>query len=355
MSRKMPRKRISPEKFNIPVELIKSGFYTDKYFIRTRKVLLAEGNHNKVIMQIFPRDNGYICGIDEASAVIYLCSDNPHEIKINALHDGDRMSKNETVMTIEGDYSSFAHLETIYLGILSRGSSVATSVKEVVDAAKGKPVLFFSSRFDYYPTQIIDGYAALIAGASGVSTDANGYLMGVEGTGTIPHALIASFNGNTVEACRAFYENTPDDVNLIALVDFDNDCIGTSLKVARHFGKKLWGVRCDTAGDLRDISVTPIGNDSLGVCPELVYKLRKSLDNEGFNWVKIVVSGGFNAEKVRRFVELDVPFDAVGVGSYFFRRRIDFTADVVMVNGKPVSKVGRFYNPNPKLSEVNFN
>ena len=350
----MRRKRIPPEKFNIPVEMIRKGFYTDKYFVRTRNVLLAEANHNEVLMQIFPRDDGYICGIDEAIAVIYLCSDNSDKLRINALYDGDKINKNETVMTIEGDYSSFAHLETIYLGILARGSSVATSVKEVVSAANGKPVLFFSSRFDYYPTQIIDGYAALIAGASGVSTDANGYLFGVEGTGTIPHALIASYNGNTVEACRAFYENTPDDVNLIALVDFDNDCIGTSLEVARHFGEKLWGVRCDTAGDLRDKSVTPIGNDSLGVCPELVYKLRKALDKEGFEWVKIVVSGGFTADKVRRFVELDVPFDAVGVGSYFFRKRIDFTADVVMVNGKHLAKVGRRYNQNPRLSPVKY-
>jgi len=350
----MHGKRISPEKFSIPVEMIKKGFYTDKYFVRTREVLLAEKNHNEVLMQIFPRDDGYICGVDEASAIIHLCSDNPEKIKINALYDGDKISKNETVMTIEGDYSSFAHLETIYLGILARGSSVATSVKEVVDAANGKPVLFFSSRFDYYPTQIIDGYAALIAGASGVSTDANGYLLGVEGTGTIPHALIASYNGDTVNACRAFYENTPDDVNLIALIDFDNDCIGTSLKVARYFKEKLWGVRCDTAGDLRDKSVTPIGQDSFGVCPELIYKLRKKLDSEGFNWVKIVVSGGFNAEKVERFVKLDVPFDAVGVGSYFFRKRIDFTADVVMVNGKPLAKVGRQYNPNSRLSIVNF-
>ena len=347
--------RIPPERFNIPIGMIKKGYYTDKYFVRTREVLLAEENHSEVLMQIFPRDDGIICGVDEACALISLCSDNPERIQIKALHDGDKISKNETVMTVEGEYSSFAHLETIYLGILARASSVATSVKEVVNSAGKRPVLFFSSRFDYYQTQTIDGYAALIAGASGVSTDANGYILGVDGTGTIPHALIASYNGNTVEACRAFYENTPENVNLIALTDFDNDCIGTSLKVARRFGEKLWGVRCDTAGDLRDITVTPVGEDSLGVCPELIYKLRNALDKEGFNWIKIVVSGGFTAEKIKRFINLNVPFDAVGVGSYFFRRHIDFTADVVLVNGKPVAKVGRHYSPNPRLTLVKYN
>ena len=346
--------RIPPERFNIPVEKIKSGFYTDKYFVRTRNVLLAENKHSSVVMQVFTRDKGIICGVDEAAAIIKTCSDNPEKIKIMALHDGDRIEKNETVMTIEGDYSAFAHLETIYLGVLARGSSVATAVREVVDAAGDKPVLFFSSRFDYYATQSIDGYAALVAGASGVSTDANGLIMDVEGVGTIPHALIAVYNGNTVEACRAFYENTPEDVNLIALVDFHNDCIGTSLEVARRFGRKLWGVRCDTAGDLRDRSVTPVGRDSLGVCPELVYTLREALDREGFSWVKIVVSGGFTAEKVKNFIELGVPFDAVGVGSYFFRKRIDFTADIVMVEGRPMAKVGRRYNPNPRMTPVEY-
>ncbi len=348
------KKRIPPERFNIPVEKIRSGFYTDKYFVRTRNVLLSENKHENVLMQIFARDDGVVCGIDEAAAIIKTCSDNPENLRIMALHDGDKIQKNETVMTIEGDYSSFAHLETVYLGVLARASSIASSVKEVVDAAEGKQVLFFSSRFDYYATQIIDGYAALVAGASGVSTDANGLLKDVKGIGTIPHALIAVYNGDTVAACRAFYNNTPEDVNLIALVDFHNDCIGTSLEVASFFGKKLWGVRCDTAGDLRDKSVTPVGDDSFGVCPELIYKLRLALDREGFNWVKIVVSGGFTAEKVRRFVKLDVPFDAVGVGSYFFRKRIDFTADVVMVNGKPMAKVGRRYNPNPRMSYINY-
>ncbi len=346
------KKRIPPEKFMIPVDEMKRGIYSDKYFIRTREVLLKDKNRSRVLMQVYTRADGIICGIDEAVAIIRTCAADPRDLSVHALFDGDSISEGETVLTIEGDYSSFAHLETVYLGVLSRGSSIASAVHEVVEAAVGKPVLFFAARFDHYRIQHIDGYAALIGGAQGVSTDANGLLHGIEGMGTIPHGLIAAYAGDTLAACRAFNKHQPADVDLIALVDFQNDCIGTSLRVARHFGEKLWGVRVDTAGDMRDESVTPVGAESLGVCPELVWKLRSALDAEGFHWVKIVVSGGFNKERLQRFVHLDVPFDAVGIGAALLRKRIEFTADVVLVNGEACAKKGRRYNPNTRLSEA---
>jgi nicotinate phosphoribosyltransferase len=346
------KKRFSPEKFMIPVDEIKRGFYSDKYFIRTREVLLKDRKRSRVLMQVFTRADGVICGIDEAVAIIRTCAASPQDLLVHALFDGDSISKGETVLTIEGDYSSFAHLETVYLGVLARGSSIASAVHEVVEASAGKPVLFFAARFDHYRVQHIDGYAAFIGGAQGVSTDANGILHGIEGMGTIPHGLIAAYAGDTLAACKAFSAHQPPDVDLIALVDFQNDCIGTSLRVARYFGEKLWGVRIDTAGDMRDESVTPLGTESLGVCPELVWKLRRALDAEGFHWVKIIVSGGFNRERLQMFAHLDVPFDAVGIGAALLRKKVEFTADVVRVNGEDCAKRGRRYNPNTRLSEA---
>lgn len=348
------KKRLSPETFGIPVKEMKNGFYSDKYFARTRDILNNDKNHSVVVMQVFSKGDGILCGIDEAIAILRLCAEDSGKIKINALYDGNRVSNGETVLTIEGDYSGFAHLETIYLGVMARGTSIASAVHEVVEAAQGKTVLFFSARFDHYRTQLADGYAAFVGGAHEVSTDANGFLHGVQGIGTIPHGLIAAYNGNTLAACKAFINHTSPDVELIALVDFDNDCINTSLQVARHFKGKLWGVRLDTAGDIRDVSVIAVGNDSFGVCPELVWKVRRSLDREGFGRVKIIISGGFNKERIKRFVGLDIPFDAVGVGSSFLKKRIDFTADIVMVNGKPCAKKGRKYSPNPRLEAADF-
>jgi nicotinate phosphoribosyltransferase len=201
--------------------------------------------------------------------------------------------------------------------------------------------------------QTTDGYAAFISGALGVSTDAQAAWWGEEGLGTIPHGLIAAYGGNTVAASLAFDKYMSDKIDRIVLVDFNNDCIGTSLKVARALGKRLWGVRFDTPEDLKDKSVTETkGKEAYGVCPELVFKGRKRLDEKGFNYVKIIISGGFDAERIKKFNQLNVPFDAVGVGSALMREKIDFTADIVKVNGKPFAKIGRKYNPNARLELV---
>ena len=347
-------KRLKPHVFNLPVEKIKSGWYSDKYFVRTKEILEKDNHHPWVLTQVFAQKGGVVCGIDEAIAILKLCADRPEELKIKALYDGDEISPRETVMTIEGDYATFAHLETVYLGVLARRSGVATAVKRVVAAAKPKSVLFFPARFDHYSLQTGDGYAAFISGALGVSTDANAAWWGWKGIGTVPHGLIAAYGGDTVKACLAFDKYMPKNIKRIALVDFENDSVRTSLECARTLGERLWGVRLDTAPDIRDTAVTSGGSSSFGVCPELVWKVREALDKEGFKYVKIVVSSGFDEAKIRRFVELKVPFDMVGVGSALFQHRIDFTADIVIVNGKPCAKKGRKFQPNPRLSEVKF-
>ena len=347
----MAKARRDPESFDLPVEKIRAGYYSDKYFVRTREILDAQTQHPHVLMQVFARRAGVLCGVDEAIAIIKRCSVG-WAPKIQALRDGDRIGKMEVVMTIEGGFPSFAHLETVYLGVLARSTSIATNVAEVVEAADGKSVLFFPARFDHYAVQESDGYAALIAGVSGVSTDANGAWMDVVGLGTIPHALIAAYSGSTVDACQAFHDVIDGSVKRIALVDFENDSVRTSLEVAYRLRGDLWGVRLDTSGSMVDVSVDAYNEESFGVCPELVWKVRKALDDAGFGHVKIIVSGGFNAEKVRLFNKLGVPYDGIGVGSTFFRDRTDFTADIVMVDYTPCAKVGRGIWDHSRLSLV---
>jgi len=347
-------KRLPPQVFNPPVEKIKKGWYSDKYFVRTKDILIRDNHHPRVLMQVFPRKDGILCGMDEAIAILTLCAERSNELVIRALRDGDRIKAWETVLTIEGDYSTFAHLETVYLGVMARATSVATAVRKVIEVAQGKMVLFFPARFDHYRVQTTDGYAAFVAGATGVSTDAQGAWWGEEGLGTIPHGLIAAYGGDTVAAALAFDRQMPKGIKRIVLVDFVNDSVHTSLAVARAMGERLWGIRLDTAGDLRDRAVVPRGEESLGVCPELCWLVRKRLDEEGFSWVKIVVSGGFNVERLERFIKLGVPFDAVGVGSSLFKERMDFTADIIQVEGKSCAKVGRKFNPNPRLELVRY-
>jgi nicotinate phosphoribosyltransferase len=257
-------------------------------------------------------------------------------------------------MTIEGDYTLFAHLETVYLGVLARRTLVSTNVRRVVEAANGKQILFFPARHDHHRVQTGDGYAAHVAGAIGVSTDAQASWWGGKGIGTVPHALIAAYGGNTVLAASKFAEHADEDANVVVLVDFENDSVRTALEVARALGPRLWGVRLDTSGTLVDRALWPeMGYfDPRGVNPRLVEKVREALDAEGFERVKIVVSGGFDVEKITEFERLGVPVDSYGVGSALIRGQNDFTADVVLTDGRPSAKVGRTYIPNPRLELV---
>jgi nicotinate phosphoribosyltransferase len=258
------------------------------------------------------------------------------------------------VLLINGPYDAFAHLETLYLGVLARRTRVATNTRRVVEAAAPKEVMFFPARHDHWLVQTGDGYAAHVAGAIGVSTDAQASWWGSEGIGTVPHALIAAYGGDTVLATRKFAEHIGPGVKLISLVDFENDCVRTSLEVARAVGDRLYGVRLDTSEMLVDQSLwDQMGQfRPTGVNPQLVWNVRRALDADSFHQVKIMVSGGFTVEKIRDFERQKVPVDGYGVGTSLFQGRYDFTADVVLLQGKPCAKVGREYRPNSRLERV---
>ena len=322
--------------------------------MRTQEILNQANLHDRVTLQIFQRDYAILCGIDEAIALIKRCAYHPENIKIKALHDGDAIAPWETVMTIEGDLADFAHLETVYLGTIARQTKVATNSRRAVDAAGGKPVLFFPSRFDHYSVQESDGYAAKIGGMSGISTPANAAVWGIEAAGTIPHSLIAACGGDTLKATKLFDKYMDPKIKRVALVDFDNDCVNTSLAVARELGDRLEGVRLDTSDKMVDVSlIGQMGHfKPTGVNEQLVRNVREALDREGFHKVKVMVSGGFTPERIRHFEEHQVPVDVYAVGSSIFATNVDFTADIVLLNGKPCGKAGRKFSPNPRLEEV---
>jgi nicotinate phosphoribosyltransferase len=349
-----PRRRLDPEVFNLPVAKMRDGYYSDKYFVRAREILRADGYRPRVTMQVFGKAHAFLGGIDEAIAILRLCAIDWPELEVRALYDGDEVEPWETVLLVEGPYDAFAHLETLYLGVLSRRTRVGTNTRRVVEAAAPKEIMFFPARHDHWLVQPGDGYAAHLAGATGVSTDAQASWWGGQGIGTVPHALIAAYGGDTVLATKKFADHLGPDVRLISLVDFQNDCVGTSVEVARALGARLYAVRLDTSELLVDRSLwDEMGNfQPTGVNPQLVRNVRRGLDEAGYRNVRIVVSGGFSVEKIREFERQGVPVDGYGVGSSLFQGRFDFTADVVMLEGKPCGKVGREYRPNPRLEPV---
>ena len=354
-----PRSRLDPQVFDLPVEKMRAGWYTDAYFNHARAALLEDGRRPRVVMQVVQKQDSYLGGIDEAIAILKLCADDWDGLVVRALCDGDRIEPYETVLTIEGDYTTFAHLETAYLGTLARRTLITTNTVHVLEAANGKPLIFMPARHDHHRVQTGDGYAAYIAGEVvgrpvGVTTDEQASWWGGRALGTVPHALIAAYDGDTVRAAERFAAWAPVDMNVTVLVDFENDSVRTALEVARALGPRLWGVRLDTAESLVDRSLWEELGDfgPTGVNPQLVWNVRGELDGAGFEQVKIVVSGGFTIDKIRDFESQGVPVDAYGVGSSLIRGSNDFTADIVLTDGKPSAKVGRRYRPNDRLTLV---
>ena len=430
--------RLRPDVFRLPIEKIRAGYKSDIYFARTKLILERDVRRDRVTMHIFQKHAGaVIVGTDQTLALLHVGAGEYRDraraealftryleaerrlyahwlalprggwdayapvarevfdisnelaslwrpawqdLAVSSLYDGEIAGPHEPVMYIEGEYAAFAHLETLYLGALSEGTLVATNTRDVVTAAAGKPVIMFGARHQGHEAQAGAGYASFVGGAVGVSTDEQGEWWGSKGLGTVPHALIAVYGGDTTVATLKFDEyinRAPDalghltakgtaegHVNVTALVDFRNDVVNTSLGVAHALGQRLWGVRVDTSEALIDRSVlkeitetegvTP-GDDVRGVTPRLIFLLRRALDDAGYGHVRIVASGGFDAEKITRFERLGVPVDVYGVGSALVHGSgFDHTADIVRLDGRDVAKVGRGYRDNPRLQLIDW-
>lgn len=381
---------------------ISKGYYSDRYFVRAKDIAEKAGLECIVRMQVFQRnDNVCLCGVAEAVAMIEDALSSSSDVTISTLPDGSIVQAWETAMLIEGLYSQFGHLETVILGALARGTKIATNVYRCFKAANGKPVLFFPARFDSYLIQAKDGYSYKIgreaAGqdSGGVSTDAQGEWWGSSGMGTIPHALIAVYGGDTVRAMLAFAKYMPKGygangeihiIKRIALVDFDNDCVGTTLAVARAMLAEykrtgdsryiLDGVRLDTSGNLVDRSIREdmelheyLGSSKpTGVNLRLVRNVSAALERwklsfkadsterKFYRRIGIIVSGGFNDKKIAEFEEAEANVAAYAVGSALLKGNFDFTADVVQINHgngwRACAKRGRRYSKNPRLEKV---
>lgn len=446
-------RRLTNDVFKLDIGRMRRGWYSDKYFensVRMYEELVDAGyrfggsgsrlsgggyrlddidtGNMNVEIQWFTRRRPFtvVCGVDKALEMLRLCAgyfDSGGDfigtspgLEVWAVEDGDRVecggdpSRVRPVIRVRGRYRDFAMLETPTLGALSRASRTATNVYEVLAAAGGKPVLFFPARFDAHEIQASDGYAydiavqryAMDSGrklGSFISTDAQGDWWGGAGGGTVAHAAIASFLGDTAELMLAFAETQPPEIPRIALVDFDNDSVKDSLAVMRVLFERyrdlrergeeaeaskfrLYAVRLDTSSSLRDAGVPENGDPprDRGVTPELVRVVRKAIDGAFESWgmggkwrgtaeeycraVKIVATGGFNPDRISLFERMKVPVDIYGVGSWLLTNcsgcgtNNDFTADAVRVevHGEWIglSKVGRAPGENPDLKPVRF-
>ena len=285
------------EVFDLPLDKMRQGYYSDAYFNYTKRVLERDGTHPHVLMQVFQsrqRRSSAAWTRRSRSCASARATTRPTASGCRAgtsstcrrCTTATRSSPGRPCSSIEGDYALFCHLETTYLGSLARRTLVATNVREVVEAARGKPIMYFPARHDHYRVQTGDGYAAHVAGAIGVSTDAQASWWGGKGYGTVPHGLIAAYGGDTGQGVGALRRaSCGEETNVVVLVDFDNDSRDDGPRRWRgRSGDQLWGVRLDTSNTMVDRSLWPqMGRfDPRGVNPQLVWNVRHALDAAGF-------------------------------------------------------------------------
>ena len=334
------------------------GFYSANYFLKSQKIVKENEPNHIVTMQWFQRrDDSMLCGIDEAIAILHTFAIHPEELLIEALNDGDIIQANEPVLKVTGKYENFGFLESVIDGVLARRTSVATNVYNVKKVIGDTPIFSMADRQDDYLTQVGDGYATYVAGIDKVSTDAQGLWYGGKGMGTMPHALIQVCGGDVTKAADIYLKTFPNE-KVTALIDYHNNVITDSLILAKHLGPKLNGVRVDTSKSLIDHYFDDKDTsdfDPHGVCKELIFALRKALDDNGFDYVKITVSSSFSAEKIKEWKALGVPVSMFGVGTFFVNNTTcGFTGDLVMLDGKPEAKEGRANYPSDRLVKVPY-
>ncbi len=329
-----------------PSSEILTGDSADVYFARAEEILAKEGIDPVVVMEVFSREEGILCGIDEAKILLAhtLGEARPDEAVVEALSDGDSFEPKEVVLRIRARYRAFGLYETAILGMMAQSTGWATAAREVVETAAPEPVISFGARHVHPEVTDALDYAAIVGGCVGASTPAGARLAGLNPTGTMPHSLVLIF-GDTVRAAEAFDRHLGADVPRIVLVDTFKDEAEESLRVAKALGDRLYGVRLDTPSERGRVT------------PDLVREVRARLDLAGYGHVKIIVSGGLTPDRIRTFKEAEAPVDSYAVGSYISGATpIDFTGDLKEIDGQPIAKRGRIpgLTPNTRLQRVDL-
>lgn len=325
-----------------PGEATLAGHNADIYFRRSCDILAAEGLNPIVAVEVFTRRRSLLCGMREVQALLRQVLGDGAEVW--SLDEGAWIEPREVVLRIRAPYRQFGLYETALLGMLSSETGWATAAAECVAAAGEVPIVSFGARHIHPDVSARLEYAAVVGGCTGCATPAGAALAGMEATGTIPHALILCM-GDTLKAAEAFDRHIDTEVKRIVLVDTFKDEAEESLRLAEAMGEKLWGVRLDTPSERGRVTA------------ELVKEVRARLDLVGHGHVKIVVSGGLDAERITYFRTAGAPVDAFGVGSAVSGARpIDFTADIKEVDGRPLAKRGRIpgLGENPRLKRIEF-
>jgi nicotinate phosphoribosyltransferase len=302
---------------------IRRAATTDAYFLHTKKILQKNNIDSRVVMEVFARDVPYadnwgiLSGVYEAAKLLEGLP-----VDVLAFDEGSVFlaDKNtvmyEPLMVIEGRYVDFAEYENPLLGLLTSSTSISTRAAKFRMAAGSKLLLSFGTRRVHPALAPLVERACYIAGFDGVSNVLGAKLLGLEPSGTMPHALVQIL-GSQERAWRLFDETVPKGTARVALVDTYWDEKTESIRAFEVLGPKLWGVRLDTPASRR------------GDFVKIAEEVRWELDIRGGKNVKIIASGRLDEEEIAK---LNPVVDGYGIGTAVaYPPVIDLSAKIVEV------------------------
>jgi nicotinate phosphoribosyltransferase len=305
---------------------IKSAKTTDIYFLNTKEVLAKHKIDSEVVMEVYARDLpedarwGVLSGVYEVAKLLEGLPLDVWSFDEGSIFLADgRGALYEPVMTISGRYRDFVEYENPVLGLLSSSTSISTKASRFRVAAGDRQVISFGTRRVHPALAPLIERGCYLAGFDGVSNVLGGKLLGVEPSGTMPHALVQVL-GDQERAWRLYDETMPKGVKRTALIDTFWDEKAEAIKAFETLGKNLWGVRIDTPASRR------------GNFRQIIEEVKWELKIRGGGGVKIFVSGRLTEEDV---VQLKDLVDGFGVGTAVaYPPSIDFSAKIVEVREK---------------------
>ncbi len=306
---------------------IKKGEITDVYFLRAKRILEEKGINPVVKAEVIAKELpnnwkwGILAGIEELSSLLKGIP-----VNVRAMDEGTLFYPSEPVLEIEGNYLDFCIYETSLLGFLCQASGIATKSARLKKLAGDKLVVSFGARRIHPFIAPMVERNAFIGGCDGVAVIKSAEIIGEDPMGTMPHALILIFR-STLSAVKAFDEIIEPDVKRVALIDTLQDEKFEAIEVAEAMGEKLYAVRLDTPSSRR------------GDFKKIIEEVKWELSIRGKDKIKIFVSGGIDEEDI---INLNDVVDAYGIGTAISNAPvIDFSLDIVEIEGEPFSKRGK--------------
>jgi nicotinate phosphoribosyltransferase len=306
---------------------IRKGLTTDVYFDRTVRILKRARASKRVTAEFAVKSLpagytwGIATGLEECLALLEGI-----DLDVRAVPEGTVIRPREPVLTIEGDYVDFARLETPLLGMLCQASGVATKAARLRLAAGDRSLISFGARRMHPAVSPMIERNAFVGGCDGVATLKAAELLGIEASGTIPHALVI-LSGGIDQALLKFDRFIERGVARVALVDTFGDEKFEALAACAALGKNLYAVRLDTPASRR------------GNILDIVKEVRWEMDLRGYTNVRILVSGGLDEVDVMELKDL---VDGFGVGTSLSNSPVlDFAMDIVEVEDEPRAKRGK--------------